>query len=94
MTENDRNEHKLFVCPLKENWLDFILSFHVLSFHSMFYHSTVIPSVMFHMPFSRVFFAGFLQVMENPESHGIQQFRFHGRKVIEFNCRSLKVMEN
>ena len=38
--------------------------------------------------------SGFVQVMENLESHGIYEFHFQAWKVMEFNCRSLKVIEN
>ena len=38
--------------------------------------------------------AGFVQVMENLESHRIYEFHFQAWKVMEFNCRSLEVMEN
>ena len=72
MTENDRNEHKLSVCLLKENWLDFILTFHVLSLHSMFYHSTPFHQLCFICRLVECSLQGsFLQVMENPESRGI-----------------------
>ena len=37
---------------------------------------------------------GFVQVMENLESRGNQEFHFKAWKVMEFNCRSLKIMEN
>ena len=36
----------------------------------------------------------FVQVMENLQSHEIRDFIFHAWKVIEFNCRSWKVLEN
>ena len=39
--------------------------------------------------------AGFVQVMENLESHGIfKNFIFQAWEVKEFNGRSLKIMEN
>jgi len=38
-------------------------------------------------------FAGFVQVMENLESHGIRYFNFQAWKVMEFKWRSWKVME-
>ena len=38
-------------------------------------------------------YSGFVQVMENLESHEISEFHFQAWKVMEFNCRSLKVME-
>ena len=36
----------------------------------------------------------FLQVMENLESHGFKNFILQAWRVIEFNGRSLKVVEN
>ena len=37
---------------------------------------------------------GFVEVVENLESRGNQEFHFKAWKVMEFNCRSLKIMEN
>ena len=37
---------------------------------------------------------GFVQVMENLESREFKNFIFKAWKVMEFNCRSLKIMEN
>ena len=39
-------------------------------------------------------YSGFVQVMENLESHGIYKFHFQAWKVMELNSRSLKVIEN
>ena len=36
----------------------------------------------------------FVQVMENLQSLEIRDFIFHAWEVIEFNCRSWKVLEN
>ena len=37
---------------------------------------------------------GFVQVMENLESREFKNFIFKAWKVMEFNCRSLKIIEN
>ena len=41
-----------------------------------------------------VVYTVFVQVMENLECHGIEEFHFPAWKVIKFNCWSLKVLEN
>ena len=38
--------------------------------------------------------SGFVWVIENLETHRIQEFRFQACKVMEFKCWSWKVMEN
>lgn len=38
--------------------------------------------------------SGFVQVMENLESHEVKNFIFQALKVKEFNCRLWKVVEN
>ena len=53
-----------------------------------------VSSFKLHKAYAILSTAGFVQVMENLESHGIYEFHFQAWKVMEFNCWSLKVMEN
>ena len=52
----------------------------------------------FHLPSPEIsnwcVAAGFVQVMENLESHGFSNFIFQGWKIMDFKCGQWKVMEN